>query len=157
MVCYKSFYKNKTKISILPLFKLFYIVLKQLVSYILLSVYALIIISPAIPMVDYVVNYKHISQDLCENKDKPEMHCNGKCHLKKEIKKVMGDEHPDNKKTTLPVLKLKEYADYYRINLLRKYYFKLTFQQKKQILIIQKTFKGYLPDMIKPPPAFYFV
>ena len=108
-------------------------------------------------MVDYVVNYKHISQDLCINKDKPWMHCHGKCYLKKEIKKVMGDENPDNKKTTIPALKLKEYADYYRINLLRKYYFKLTFQQKKQILIIQKTFKGYLPDMIKPPPIFHFV
>ncbi len=131
--------------------------MKQIVSYILILIYALIIISPALPMVDYVVNYKHISQDLCENKDKPWMHCNGKCHLKKEIKKVMGNDNPDKKKTTVPTLKLKEYTYYYRIGLLKKYYLKLTFQQKKQILIIQKTFKGYLPDMIKPPPVLQFV
>ena len=108
-------------------------------------------------MVDYVVNYKHISQDLCENKDKPEMHCNGKCHLKKEIKKVLGNENPGKKKTTLPTLKLKEYTDYYRIGLLKKYYLKLIFQQEIQIAIIPKTFKGYLPDMIKPPPVLHFV
>jgi hypothetical protein len=37
-----------------------------------------------------VLNFK-INQDffaeICENKDKPEMKCNGKCHLKKQIKK----------------------------------------------------------------------
>ena len=117
----------------------------------------MVIVSPAIPMVDYVVNYKHISQDLCENKDKPWMHCNGKCHLKKEIKKVLGNENPGKKKATIPTLKLKEYTYYYRIDLLKKYYLKLTFQPKRQIIITQKTFKGYLPDMIKPPPVLHFV
>jgi len=37
-----------------------------------------------------VLNFK-INQDffaeICENKDTPEMKCNGKCHLKKQIKK----------------------------------------------------------------------
>ena len=131
--------------------------MKQKFAYILLFIYTLIIISPAIPVADYIINYKHISQDLCENKDKPWMHCNGKCHLKKEIKKVLGNENPAKKNTTLPTLKLKEYTDYYRIALLKKYYLKRAFQPKKQILIIQKTFKGYLPDMIKPPPALQFV
>ena len=131
--------------------------MKQKFAYILLFVYTLIILSPAIPIADYIINYKHISQDLCENKDKPWMHCNGKCHLKKEIKKVLGNENPGKKKTTLPTLKLKEYTDYYRIGLLKKYYLKWAFQPKKQILIIQKTFKGYLPDMIKPPPVLQFI
>jgi len=108
-------------------------------------------------MADYIINYKHISHDLCENKDKPEMHCNGKCHLKKEIKKVLGDDNPGKKKNTIPTLKLKEYTCYYRTGLLKKYYLKLTFQPKKQILIIQETDKGYLPDMIKPPPVLHFV
>lgn len=34
---------------------------------------------------DYQINYTYISQVLCENKDKPELECNGKCHLMKEM------------------------------------------------------------------------
>ena len=32
---------------------------------------------------------------ICTNKDKPEMHCNGKCHLKKQIK-----QHEEQKSDT---------------------------------------------------------
>jgi len=110
-----------------------------------------VIIQPALPMVDYVVNYKHISEDLCVNKDKPEMHCNGKCHLKKEIKKAMGeDENPAKKKYTLNN-KLKEYADYYRRSTIVKYFLKRTFQLTENTIIIKNPFKGYLSQLIKPP------
>ncbi|MDN3725405.1 hypothetical protein QRD02_13535 [Aequorivita sp. SDUM287046] len=42
---------------------------------------------PLWPVVEYVVNYDYIVNVLCENKDKPEMQCNGKCHLTKELAK----------------------------------------------------------------------
>ena len=131
--------------------------MKQAVSYILLLMYGFIIVRPAIPMADYVINYKHISQDLCENKDKPWMHCNGKCYLKKEIKKVMGDDNPNRKTTNLPQLKLKEYARYYRIHLLKKYFSFYNFVSIKTCYIVQKTNKGFLSDLIKPPPTFFFI
>jgi hypothetical protein len=35
-------------------------------------------------LVDYAINYEYISKVLCENKAKPELQCNGKCHLMKE-------------------------------------------------------------------------
>ncbi len=117
----------------------------------------MIIVSPAVPVADYIINYKHISEDLCVNKDKPWMHCHGKCYLKKEIKKVLGEDNPGKKKTTLPVFKLKEYANYYRIGLLKKFYLKQIFQLEESITFIPKTFKGYLPDMIKPPPVLHYI
>ena len=40
---------------------------------------------PLWPVVDYAINYDYIVDNLCENKDKPEMHCNGKCYLKKQL------------------------------------------------------------------------
>lgn len=40
---------------------------------------------PVLPVVEYVVLYDYIKNELCVNKDKPEMKCNGKCHLKKEM------------------------------------------------------------------------
>lgn len=38
-------------------------------------------------IVNYEVNKEYISKVLCENKEKKAMHCEGKCHLKKELDK----------------------------------------------------------------------
>ena len=35
--------------------------------------------------VDYLVNMEQIILEYCVNKDKPELQCNGKCHLAKEL------------------------------------------------------------------------
>ncbi len=42
----------------------------------------------------YHLNKEYIARNLCENRDKPEMHCNGKCQVKKMIEKVE-QEHQD--------------------------------------------------------------
>ncbi len=57
---------------------------------------------PLWPVVEYVANYDYIVNVLCENKDKPEMQCNGKCHLTKELAKEAGaeDDNPFNYKTS---------------------------------------------------------
>ena len=52
------------------------------------------LIKPIVPVVDYVVNYDYISKVLCVNKAKPQMHCNGKCHLMKELAKAAESEKP---------------------------------------------------------------
>lgn len=46
------------------------------------------LVKPFWPVMDYMVNYDYIVNTLCENKDKPEMHCNGKCYLTKELAKT---------------------------------------------------------------------
>ncbi len=40
---------------------------------------------PVLPVVEYVVFYDYIKNELCVNKDKPSIGCNGKCHLAKEL------------------------------------------------------------------------
>lgn len=52
----------------------------------------LLLAKPILPILDYWVNYKYIANKLCENQDKPEMECNGKCHLKKELAKAVTEE-----------------------------------------------------------------
>ena len=42
---------------------------------------------PIAPFVEYAINQDYIAKFLCINQDKPEMQCNGKCHLYKEVKK----------------------------------------------------------------------
>ncbi|WP_207533085.1 hypothetical protein [Desertivirga arenae] len=34
----------------------------------------------------FVANKRFIASALCENRDKPQLHCNGKCYLMKKIK-----------------------------------------------------------------------
>ena len=52
------------------------------------------LLKPALPVIDYVVNYEYISKVLCVNKAKPKLQCNGKCHLMKELAKSSENEAP---------------------------------------------------------------
>ena len=54
----------------------------------------LMFLKPILPVLEYVVNYDYIVNELCENKSKPELKCNGKCHLMKELAKESESEKP---------------------------------------------------------------
>lgn len=61
------------------------------------------LLKPGFPVFEYVFNYDYISKVLCENKAKPKMQCNGKCHLMKELAKASENEKPissDKKSST---------------------------------------------------------
>ncbi|WP_244140776.1 hypothetical protein [Kaistella flava (ex Peng et al. 2021)] len=47
-----------------------------------------IVFRPLLPLVDYAVNYKNIVAEKCENTAKPQLSCNGKCYLAKELSKT---------------------------------------------------------------------
>lgn len=38
-------------------------------------------------LLDYCLNKKYIAATFCENRNRPQLHCNGKCHLRKALKK----------------------------------------------------------------------
>ncbi|CAM2785920.1 hypothetical protein [Flavobacterium frigoris] len=66
-------------------------------------------LKPIFPVIDYAVNYDYISKVLCINKDKPELKCNGKCHLMKELAKASEDDKPissDKKQSSNPFVDL---------------------------------------------------
>ena len=42
----------------------------------------------------YYANKDYIAKNLCENRDKPMMHCDGKCCLKKKLAKEAKDQAP---------------------------------------------------------------
>lgn len=52
---------------------------------------------PVMPVVDYVLNYDYIRTVLCENKAKPKLSCNGKCHLMKQLAKASEQEDSNQK------------------------------------------------------------
>jgi hypothetical protein len=66
--------------------------LKRILSTFFVLVYLTVFIKPYLPIINYAINKDYIAAALCENKDKPMMHCNGKCHLAKELKKTAKEE-----------------------------------------------------------------
>lgn len=42
----------------------------------------------------YYANKDYIARNLCENRDKPQMHCEGKCCLKKKLAKESQSQAP---------------------------------------------------------------
>lgn len=52
---------------------------------------------PVLPVVEYVVLYDYIKNELCVNRDKPDLECNGKCHLKKELANASDTKTEKNK------------------------------------------------------------
>lgn len=47
----------------------------------------------------FELNKSYITTVLCENKDKPELNCNGKCFLSKKIKQVEEKERKQEQQT----------------------------------------------------------
>lgn len=47
----------------------------------------------------FTANQKYISSTLCENRDKPWMHCNGKCYLIKKIRQAEEKEQSNERET----------------------------------------------------------
>ena len=70
-------------------------------KWISLSVLLMLMVQPTIKssiFIWYQINKSAIIQELCENKDTPMMHCDGKCVLAKKIKAAEG------KRDTAPVV-----------------------------------------------------
>ncbi|ASK31581.1 hypothetical protein CEY12_16320 [Chryseobacterium sp. T16E-39] len=53
-----------------------------------------IAIRPVLPLVNYAVNYDYIVKNLCENRNKPESTCKGKCYVAKELAKTEKQSSP---------------------------------------------------------------
>ncbi len=57
-------------------------------------------------IVYWKANQAHITEAFCENKNKPQMCCNGKCYLNKQLKKA-DDTETDKRKLPNAFLKWK--------------------------------------------------
>jgi hypothetical protein len=54
-------------------------------SILLLSSFLIVNLSKSIVLINYEINKKEITDKYCINKDKPQMHCCGKCLLKRKL------------------------------------------------------------------------
>lgn len=92
----------------------------------------------AMPILDYAVNYDYISTQLCENRAKPELRCNGKCYVKKEILK--SSENQNTKESKVQI----KNVDVFVVNEILD--FKTDFSVEKKI---ENNFQNYFNLMVK--------
>jgi hypothetical protein len=59
--------------------------LRQCTTILLLLAFAASTFSKAVIVVDFYANQDYIAKNLCENRDRPIMHCCGRCHLRKRL------------------------------------------------------------------------
>ena len=60
--------------------------LKQLIAFLLLIAFATQTFGQAITVANFYINQNYIAKNLCENRDKPQLKCCGKCQLSKKLK-----------------------------------------------------------------------
>ncbi|MEK6153853.1 hypothetical protein WIW50_11360 [Flavobacteriaceae bacterium 3-367] len=63
-------------------------------SYVVLFVAFSMLIRPLWPIVEYAMNYDYIVNVLCENKDRPQLQCDGKCYLSKQLASQQSEQDP---------------------------------------------------------------
>lgn len=63
-------------------------------------------LQPIMPLIEYETNKEYIASVLCENRNKPEVACNGKCYLNKKIEESQKHEGHDH---SLPQIDFSKY------------------------------------------------
>ena len=71
--------------------------LKKLVAIFALAGILLQTFSQVVIVAQYYANKDYIAKNLCENRAKPMMHCDGKCCLKKKLAKESKDQLPNSR------------------------------------------------------------
>ncbi|MGJ8743293.1 hypothetical protein [Polaribacter sp.] len=104
---------------------------------------------PLLPLLEYAAFYDYIKNELCENKDAPELQCNGKCHLAKQIVKA-GDSDSGNEKNQS--FKIEMSIVYYQ-ETIHNYAFLLSKEENLKINIsYNNTYKFDYTDVVFHPP-----
>jgi hypothetical protein len=70
----------------------------RLAAFILLIVSLLFNFSTVFIQLDFNYNQAHIIKEYCVNKNKPELHCNGQCYLRKKLKQAEEKEQKQSLK-----------------------------------------------------------
>lgn len=70
--------------------------MKRIIAILLLIAIQLPLMSQWASVAYYQVNRNYIAKNLCENRDKPKLNCNGQCYLAKKLKAAEDKEQKSN-------------------------------------------------------------
>jgi len=103
------------------------------------------------PYLDYYINKKYIVENFCVNKDKPEMGCEGKCHLKKQLEKTNPENNSD---LPVPPSNNEETLVLFFEPIKPCYFIPLNKDKKIKSIFISNIVRVLYQDVPKPPPKF---
>ncbi len=99
----------------------------------------------------YELNIDYITQKYCVNKEKPQLECNGKCHLAKELNTITSDLSDENEENrTSYVLEVfsplfLEVQSLFNLEMAQDQFSKHTFFYKNKYVSVLEY------DLLKPP------
>jgi len=114
--------------------------------------YLLAWIVPYMPFIEYKLNKKYIAKVLCVNKDKAQMQCNGKCHLKKQLEKANSTPGHHQQKQSQTAAPLKSDTVVIILYLLKHQYTNVIKYEKKTPHINNYEFE-FTSDVFHPPKS----
>ena len=124
--------------------------MKIIYTYLFIFLYVGALLRPIVPVIEYNLNYDYIAKVLCINKDEPELQCNGKCQLAKEIKKTIPIDTQDEQ-PALPVIDFDKFPiTYLKIDNQKFKIFKFSKNLNSFLNKIGKT-KNYITSVFQPP------
>jgi len=116
-------------------------------SHLFILTVVLITCRPLLPVLEYLVNYDEIVTELCTNKDRPELDCNGFCYLKKEVSKTSEDQQKDKIPTSIKSIDLFVYSSELKIENIITENIKLT----KSDFVLEDKNQFLLSNLLQPP------
>ncbi|MFT6923922.1 MAG: hypothetical protein ACJA1C_002942 [Crocinitomicaceae bacterium] len=102
----------------------------------------------------YAVNLEYVAEELCENQDEPELKCDGKCYLNKQLAATEveeKDEVPSKEKPSNPY-QFKEVPFALLCSAPEPVTFDLFNQEKQLFAEVNGTLNSFNPDFFHPPP-----
>ena len=99
--------------------------------------------------VSFKINQDYIAKNLCENRAKPILKCNGKCQLMKKLKQADKDEEKQTPQTNKEKLEVLYCHDQANFNVSQKF----DFEVKKQTFFGYKfqDYSSYQSTIFRPP------
>lgn len=99
---------------------------------------------------NYAMNLHYYQTVLCENKDKPELKCNGKCHLKKELT-ALEPKQETPAAPALPAISSLSIEVFELPNLLEVTPLISTALTPEELTYSSKTLLGFIAEQNEPP------
>ena len=120
-------------------------ILSKILSFLLTSIIIFNSLQVSLTYAYYNIDTAGFIEKLCENKDKPELQCNGKCHLKKLV-----NNNTNNDQEPVKAVNLKEITLY--VVEFMKYDFKRVSFKNVQLGDYNNLYSFSLLDSIDRPP-----
>ena len=113
--------------------------------------YLVAMFRPASYFVEYFTNYDYIKEELCKNKEKSYLKCNGTCYVESLMKSANLLEDSNSQKTVIPEASL--FFPIFVLNELDYSFTKALFIEKSDLPNFSKQFviHNFINEIYRPP------